>query len=172
MVYFLDSLTYVRSHVMRQDGSRARDGERHALETASPNERPTVLPPFDPAAFARDSETQLSTVPGPESSAPTGRGYARERTSEVRAIVSSGPELEESAIGNLCDALGDGTVPVLLASPDELGWLDLPPEAARLLGHIDGVSSLDAVCSRANVASEDGALILLELAELGIVMFR
>jgi len=157
---------------MGQDGSRVRDGERHALETASPNERPTVLPPFDPAAFARDSETQLSTVPGPESSAPTVRGRAWERTSEVRAIHTSSPEVEETALGDVRDALGDDAVPVRLASPDEKGWLDLPPEAARLLAHVDGVSSLGTICARANVASQDGAIILLELAEQGIVSFR
>jgi hypothetical protein len=48
----------------------------------------------------------------------------------VRAILSFSPELEETALGNLRDALGDDTVPVLLASPDELGWLDLPPRTA------------------------------------------
>ena len=115
---------------MGQGGSEAHDGEIRAAEGSSPDERPTVPPPFDPAAFARDSETRLSSVPSPESAAPTVGGLAAERTSGVRAILSFSPELEETALGNLRDALGDDTVPVLLASPDELGWLDLPPRTA------------------------------------------
>lgn len=160
-----------RSDSMRQDGSEARDREGDALERDSPNTRPTTRPPFDPAKFALESETALSTVPDPESSAPTLRGLAAARP-RVSTIVSSGPELEQAAIANLCDALGDDTVPVLLVPPDELRWLDLPPETVRLLAHVNGVWPLDRVCATAKVASEDGALILLELAEQGIVSFR
>jgi hypothetical protein len=156
---------------MGQDRSEVRDIKGHALESDSPNERPTARPPFDPARFARESEMALSTGQAPESAAPTVRGPAVPRP-RVSAIVSSGPELEQAVILNLRDALGGDAVPVLVASPDELGWFDLPPEAARLLALVNGVSSLDTICARANVASQDGAQTLLELAERGIVSFR
>lgn len=141
-------------------------------QDGSSSERPTVPPPFDPAAFARDSETQLSTVPALDSSVPTPRRLVADRPSEVRAILASSPELEETALGNVRDALGDDTVPVLLASQDELGWLDLPEDATRLLAHVNGVWPFERVCAMANVSPEDGALVLLELAEQGIVAFR
>jgi hypothetical protein len=154
-----------------QDGSKPRGGEGRAAEAAR-NDRPTIAPPFDPEAFARDSESRLSTAPPPQSSAPTVRGGAPERTSEMRPIAASGPELEEAGVGDLRDALGDDTVPVVIASPDELGWLDLPPEAERLLAHINGVSTFERICAKANVTSEEGAFIVLDLAEQGIISFR
>ena len=150
---------------MGQHGSKVREGEGRAAEGAR-SERPTVAPPFDPEAFARDSESRLSTAPPPESSVPTAR------TSEMRAIVASGPDLEEAGVGSLRDLLGDDTVPVVIASADELGWLDLPPEAEKLLAHINGVSTFERICAKANVSSEDGALIVLELAEQGVISFR
>ena len=161
-----------RSEPMRQDGSQVRDGEGDALESDSPNTRPTTRPPFDPAGFALESETALSTAPAPKPAAPARGGPAVAHSREASAIVSSGPELEQGAIVNLRDALGGDAVPVLVASRDELDWFDFPAEASRLLAHVNGISSLDSVCATANVASQDGAQLLLELAEQGIVSFR
>jgi len=153
---------------MGQGSSKAKapGGEARAVENVSANERPTVPPPFDAAKFARDSERVLSSSRAPDSGAPTVRGDAVNRASDVRGILPSSPELEQT------EALGDDTVPVLIASPDELGWFGLPPQAPSLLAHIDGVSSLDAICAKANMTPQDGALILLELAEQGLVTFR
>lgn len=49
--------------------------------------------------------------------------------------------------------------------------LVLPAEATRLLAHVDGLRSLEVVCTMANVAAEEGATILLDLVDQGIVSF-
>jgi hypothetical protein len=156
---------------MKQTSSGVRKGEGPAVESDAPSARPTVRPPFDPAMFARDAESAFSTGEIPNSAAATVRAPPLAR-SAVSGIVPAGPALEEAAISNPRDALGGDAVPIAIASREEFGWFDLPPKASRLLAQLNGVSSLDTVCARANVTPEDGAEILLDLVEQGLVSFH
>jgi hypothetical protein len=70
------------------------------------------------------------------------------------------------------EVLGPDAVPQLVMSKDELEWFALSPEASRLIEHIDAKATIDVVCARARIATPEGATILLELAEQGIVTFH
>ncbi|MGO9838624.1 MAG: hypothetical protein ACLP1X_30970 [Polyangiaceae bacterium] len=123
--------------------------------------RLSASPRSHPPGSSR-SDTRRSTAPSAAPVVPPVHGRAGNRTSEVK-IVSAGPELEETALDSVWEVLDGNAVPILVASPEELMRLRLPQGEARVLAHIDGVSSLDAVCAKAKVSPEDGALILLEL---------
>jgi hypothetical protein len=128
----------------------AHDTPAHDLEP------PTVRPSFDPAEFARESESTLRNADEPSSTRPT---------LPPPSGKSSPP----------CDALavlGADAVPVLAVSRDELGWLGLSPDAADFAARVNGVSSLETLSSKARVTLEAGAGIALELAAAGVVTFR
>ncbi len=57
-------------------------------------------------------------------------------------------------------------------SRQELEWFALSPAASRLIAEVDGLSAVEAICSRAALSRTEGSLILLELSDQGIVMFR
>ncbi len=63
-------------------------------------------------------------------------------------------------------------VPVLAMSRQELEWFALSPAASRLMAQVDGIAAVDAVCTQAVLPRNEGTLILLELADQGIVTFR
>jgi len=111
----------------------------------------TVRPPFDPAEFARESErTTIPPPPGLPSYAPG---------------VSSGT----------MDALvpvGGATVPALAVALDDLEWFDLPPIARRVLRHVDGVASMDGICSKSGDSLDDAISLVEQLARDGLVSFR
>lgn len=151
--------------------------KRKAVDDDGVGERPTLRPPFDPEAFARESESGLhETVPA-SSLRPTPRAFQRPEVPPLewgttRAPLPSAPELDERAAScDALDALGADAVPVLAVPQEELEWVALPAEASRLLAHVDGLRSIEVVCTMANVAAEDGATILLDLVDQGIVSF-
>jgi len=161
------------------NGAADRSGERIPERDGDPRaERPTARPPFDPERFAREAESKLMEEP-PQSGRPTPRAFqclelaAEQRGRAVRDILNSAPDLQELATStDARDALGGETVPVLVASREELEWFALSPVASHLLSYVDGVSPIDALCAKARLASADGARVLLDLAEQGIVSFR
>jgi hypothetical protein len=160
------------------DFSDRRSGRPPAVESDHRAERPTVRPPFDPAKFAVESEKKLQ-VPEPSSTRPTPRALPRPPVpplppwGKMREGTRSSPELQETASpSDAREALGGDAVPVLIMSRDELEWFALAPEAIQILGRVNGIASIDTVCAEARISPQDGANILLELAERGIVIFR
>ena len=92
---------------------------------------------------------------------------------ELRDDAGSLPEvLEGETSSGARDALGPGAIPFVVMSPEDLAWFNLRPEAATLLVCVNDVSSLDAVCAAANMTADEGAFLLLDLAEWGVVSFR
>jgi hypothetical protein len=90
-----------------------------------------------------------------------------------RSTEPSSPDLEERpAVVDPLDVLGIGAVPVIVSPPATLHSLNLAPEARRLLACIDGAHTLGAVCEMAKMNPRDGAGVLLELVEQGIVSLR
>jgi hypothetical protein len=167
-----------------------RRRSKPAEDSAETNARPTARPPFDPVQFARDSENLLGTGEGPDSGRPTvppdpGLGFSvppappapiiRETHTDpsgMRAINrTSSPDIEIDMTIDAEGALG-GDVPVLAVSRDDLEWFDLSPVARSLLLHVNGLASIEAICVKSRVAAEEGAALLLELAEQGIISFR
>jgi len=139
----------------------------------------TARPPFDPVEFARESDARIrAAAEAPVSSLPTVRPPAGSAdlfagSSEKRAASASMPDVQEVATtSDARDALGSDSVPFMAMSRQELAWFDVGPEATKLLAHVDGVSSIETVCARANVTAGEGASLLLDLAERGVVSFR
>jgi hypothetical protein len=161
------------------DFSERRSGRPPAVEGDHRAERPTVRPPFDPAKFAVESEQKLQVSEPPSSTRPTPRALPRPPVppvppwGKIREGTRSSPELQAIAgSSDAREALGADAVAVLVMSREELEWFELGPEAIQILGHVDGISSIDSVCAEARISPQDGAAILLELAERGIVIFR
>jgi hypothetical protein len=91
----------------------------------------------------------------------------------MRPTEPSAPDLEEHpAVVDPLEVLGGGAVPVLAVSPAKLEQVDLPAETRRLVACIDGAHSLAAVCAMAKMNPRDGAALLLDLVERGLVSLR
>jgi hypothetical protein len=140
-----------------------------AVDTEPP---PTDRPPFDPGEFARESERMLAAAE--VVSLPTVRppeGYESAHGLPIAFPVDAGsvPDVEAETSD---DALGMDTVPFVSMSRDDLGWVDIEPEAAKLLGHVDGVASIEVICKAAGISPDEGAALLLDLAELSVIGFR
>lgn len=58
-----------------------------------------------------------------------------------------------------------------MVSREELERIVLSPETSRLVTCIDGVRPLETACAMANMNPQDGATILLDLADQGVVSF-
>lgn len=135
------------------------------------SERPTARPPFDPAQFAQEAESSLRRVENRPSRRATPRAFPQ----PLLAVSRTAPEEGASStplVKTQNNALAAEAVPVLAMSQQELEWFALSPAASRLVAQVDGVSRVDAVCLQAALTRAEGALILLELSEQGIVTFR
>jgi len=159
-----------------------RDGKgmepRSAGDDAAERNRPTTAPPpFDPAEFARESDAKIRAVAeASPSSLPTVRPPAGSDLvpASMNNLDTAGsiPDVQEVEPNSAHDALGPNAIPVLAVSHEDLAWFDLGPEAVRLLAFVNGISSLEAICAKANITAEEGAVLLLDLAEVGVVGFR
>jgi hypothetical protein len=143
-----------------------------------PIDRPTLRPSFDVEAFARESDSGLHETATPTAPPPTPRSFQRPEVPPMhwgrsRSTEPSSPDLEERpAVVDPLDVLGIGAVPVIVSPLATLHSLNLAPEARRLLACIDGAHTLGAVCEMAKMNPRDGAGVLLELVEQGIVSLR
>jgi hypothetical protein len=118
----------------------------------------TVRPPFDPEAFARESETNIRTsLPVAESSPPP---------ASARPTVPPPPGLPVYSA-----AVGGSAVPVLVLSRDDLEWFDLSPVAREVLALVNGEDTIGAICARSGLALDDVVETLEDLARDGVVVF-
>lgn len=133
------------------------------------SERPTARPPFDPAQFAQEAESRLGQEEPPASRKETPRAFPR-----PSLAVTSRPKAREAGSTRgpkVSDNLDGNAVPLLAMSRQELEWFALSPSASRLIAQVDGLAAVDTICSRAELSSAEGSLILLELSDQGIVTF-
>jgi hypothetical protein len=156
-----------------------RPDSQSAYEDPEQGAPPTARPEFDPARFARESDARIrATIEAPISRMPTvrppgGSADVLACPDEIREVADSIPDVEEVATnGGARDALGTDAVPCIVGSREDLPRFKLAPDAARLLSHVNGIASLEAICGKANITTEDGAFLILDLAEQGIVSFR
>lgn len=130
------------------------------------SERPTITPPFDPAAYARESESKMrSRAPIP----------AKDEESGIQPIATR-LELDDPD-----DGFGAPTrpvpivliaVPTLAVSRAELSRLAIDHRAGFVLSHVDGVSSVETILDVSAMPHEETLRILTELAARGIVVIR
>ena len=153
--------------------------ELQSCEDAERGAPPTARPEFDPAKFARESDAKIrAAIEAPISRMPTlrpprGLGDVPALPDDMRAAADSIPDVEEVASdGGAQDALGVDAVPCIARSREDLAQFELTPDAARLLSYVNGIASLEAICGKAKITIEDGASLMLDLAERGIVGFR
>jgi hypothetical protein len=139
--------------------------ERDAVDDDAP---PTNRPPFDPGEFARESERMLAAPSLATVRPPEGFENVLTSLSELQPDAGSVPDVPEGEVGSDArDAIGTDAVPFMAMSREELAWIDLEPDAVKLLACVNGVSPLDAVCAATGITTEVGASVLLDLAGQG-----
>ena len=124
----------------------------------------TVRPPFDPMAFARDSESQVRIG---ETDPPSGRPTAPPPPGlpQYQAGITSG------TMQSLASVSSD-TVPALAVAREDLAWFALPEPAATLGGQVDGTETIGTLGERAGLALDATMSVFHELAVQGIVTLR
>jgi hypothetical protein len=131
------------------------------------DQRPTLSPPFDPEAFARESESKLRAgvrsrdVPfDPDGEPPTRRGPDPNSgtASEVRRVVRT-PQA----------ALSRTAVPLLTVSFAELRTMPLDHRAGFLISLIDGNSTVEMILDVSGMPEVEAMAILVSFAQTGII---
>jgi hypothetical protein len=117
----------------------------------SGSEHATVRPPFDPQEFARQSE-RVTLPPPPK--AP-----------------SEAPELVSGTMEVLWP-VEPATIAELAVARDDLEWFELPPLCRKLLEHVDGMATVEAICERSGVSMSDAVDLFEDLIREGIVATR
>lgn len=124
----------------------------------------TVRPPFDPMAFARDSESKIhigeTDPPSARPTAPPPPGLP-----QYQAGLTSGTM---HSLGSVSAE----TVPVLALARDDLAWFALQEPAATLVGLLDGTETIGDLAARSGVALDATMSAFHELALQGIVTLR
>jgi hypothetical protein len=119
------------------------------------SDRPTALPPFDPNAFARESESRMVA------SAP----ISRIPISDVEPIA----DIEEKLLRRFGTR---ASVLVLCVAFDEVKTLALDHREGFLLSLIDGASTVDQILDVCGMPSIEATRILCRLAAEGVVAFQ
>ena len=117
----------------------------------SMSELVTVRPPFDPQEFARQSE-RVTLPPPPK--AP----------SEAPELVSGTMEVFWP--------VEPTHIPTLAVARDDLEWFELPALCRKLLEHVDGTATIEAISARSGVSLTDASDLFDELVREGIVTTR
>jgi hypothetical protein len=124
----------------------------------------TVRPPFDPLAFARDSESLMHIAEAdPASARPT--APPPPGVPQYQAGLTSGTM---HSLANV----GPDAVPSLAITAADLEWFDLPEPTALLLALVDGATTLGGLALRAGVSLDEAMGTFHELARDGIVTLR
>jgi hypothetical protein len=123
-----------------------------------PSQRATVVPPFDPQAFARESE-RITVQPPTAPATPHPPSDTPVVTSEVIAIA------DETFV-----SLDEATIPRLAVAKEDLEWFDLSAAAHAILDQIDGVASIEEVAARTQIALVDAVDLVTEMTRQGILL--
>jgi hypothetical protein len=129
------------------------------------DESPTLRPPFDPEAYARDSEETLR-VEGRDpldSSRPT---QPPPRDAPHYADVP------ESGMVQVSFYVESDDVPILKIARERVDTLSLSPLAQALLRHVNERDTVAILCARAGLRMDDAVTGLEELAGQGVVAFH
>jgi hypothetical protein len=134
-------------------GPAQGSGFRAASEDGGDREAVTVRPPFDPVAYARESDSQIQVQ--------------EEAGAENRPTVPPPPGLP-----HYVPAIGPEVIPELVVARDDLEWFDLTPEARRVLQFVDGERAVSAICDQLRRPANDVMGELERLAGEGLVSWR
>jgi cell wall assembly regulator SMI1 len=70
------------------------------------------------------------------------------------------------------DPTEGATVPTLAVAVEDLEWFDLPPQARRVLRHVDGSARLDEICSKTGDSLDDAISVVEQLTREGLLSRR
>jgi hypothetical protein len=134
------------------------DQRAHKLQSSAAidptAEEITVRPPFDPAAFARESDVLIRSTP--PSARPTAPPPPQYTPSPATAPPSSGL----------------GAVPELVVAREDLEWFDVTPYARSILRYVDGRQSIEAICARACLKADEVVSTIHQLERDGVITLR
>jgi hypothetical protein len=121
------------------------------------SDRPTAHPPFDPDAFARESESRIAAA------APV---------SQVGPPISHVDALPQSEDSMLARFGSRSSVLVLRVDFDEVTTLALDHREGFLLSLIDGASTVEQILDVCGMPSVEATRILCRLAAEGVIAFQ
>ena len=139
-------------------------------------DRPTLTPPFDPEAFARESESKLR-ISAPARPPDLGSGVM------VRRPPTKPLAREDNSFDDFDDfdrittqvpaepiaAITRATVPTLSMPPDRIRDAQLDHRAGFILSHVDGISDVETILDVSGMPEADVMRILRDLATKGII---
>jgi hypothetical protein len=146
------------------------------------SERPTLTPPFDPEAFARESESKLR-ISVPKLAEPASSAKVR----RADPVITTAPLAREEPMFGPADQhdritselplpplvrLTPASIPVLVMSATQMRGLQLDHRAGFVLSHVDGVSSVETILDISGMPSEEVLELLQGLLEKGIITAR
>ena len=126
---------------------------------SQPAEHPTVRPPFDPVAFAKESDTAIS-----------GRRPEIDSDMPTNPHVNVGPLLASLAPGGSPISLEQ--VPFVVMAREDVAWFGLDDQSAELLSRINGTTTVQGLLASGEFIVTDAFRILGALAREGIIAFR
>ncbi len=120
----------------------------------------TVPPPFDPVAFARESDTNVRLLDAEEIAnlRPTMPPPA---TYPAEVASAGGPRA----------AIDAGTVPCLGVAREDLEWFGLSAAAKTILGQVDGIATLGTIADATGMRIAEIARVLEDLVREGVIVW-
>jgi hypothetical protein len=157
------------------------DGER-----AHPRDCPTVIPAFDPLAYAkeRDGRDRALTITNEVeleharvASMPSDAPPVRPRAASLVEVDVAEEELDslddDAQIAILLARLAPmDRVPTLAKTPNELAMHLQDSKAAYLAGFVDGLLPLETIVDVAGLPQLDSLRVLDQMITLGLAVFR
>lgn len=150
------------------------------MEDMGASERPTLTPPFDPAAFARESESKLRvSVPMPMDPKSSGTLRRADPLAHAAALPREEPvhfDENDRITSELplptSVRLTTASVPVLAMSAAQMRGMQLDHRAGFILSHVDGVSSVETILDVSGMQGSEVLALLQELLDKGIISAR
>lgn len=132
-------------------------------------ERPTITPPFDPQAYARESESKVrASIPihaSPDDDSGIQPVGMRRVDLGLDEPLSELPPTRPTPVVMLA-------VPTLAMSRAELARLTLDHRAGFILSHVDGVSDVETILDVSAMPNDEALGILGELVARRIITLR
>jgi hypothetical protein len=127
------------------------------------------MPPFDPAAYARESESKLRARAPVHEHVPDEDSGIQPVQERVEDVAFDEPFNHSPTRPSPIVLVA---VPALAVSPAELSRLALDHRAGFILSHVDGMSDVETILDVSAMPTEEALNILSELATRGIITLR
>jgi len=135
------------------------------------SEPPTVRPPYDPVAYARDSERALRAEEAHAHAArPTRRPPAP--SPPVSPIPSTEDRASEGGQVLVELSVDDDDVPLLAVAEDRALQMPLSPISRTFLQHVNERDCVAVICARAGLRIDEAVIAIEELSGAGVVSFQ